>query len=434
MTGEAVVSGRVAPGWEAVREAFARGQADDPGAAQLAVHHHGRQVVDLASSGTGQAGPVPYGTGEAGSAPYGTGEAGPAPHQTDSVGAAPYGTDSVGVLMSVTKGLVAVCAHLLSQRGVLDLDAPVARYWPEYAAAGKGATTVADLLTHRAGLPAFTCDASGVGLPGLLDREGRVAELASMRPLWEPGSAFLYHALTYGHLVGEVIRRVAGVSVGAFFAAEVAGPLGLDLWIGLPEEAEHRFVPQFSVRPEPTREQISGFLAGLGLSPADPLSLALRATAAELAAATQALTTRRGRAAELPGAGGIGNARSLSRMYAALLGPVDGVRLLSPQSVDRARTPSNEHLAPPPPLDGGDGSGRSRFGLGFELPRPGLPMLGEGSFGHAGAGGRLGMACPGSGLAVGYVCTAMSWEPAAGPDPRWTEWTAAVLASAAARS
>lgn len=414
MTGEAVVSGRVAPGWEAVREAFARAQADDPGSAQLAVHHHGRPVVDLACSGPGQTGPGQTGPGR--------------------TGPAPYGTDSVGVLMSVTKGLVAVCAHLLSQRGLLDLDAPVARYWPEYAAAGKGATTVADLLTHRAGLPAFTCDASGVGLPGLLDRESRVAELASMRPLWKPGSAFLYHALTYGHLVGEVIRRVAGVSVGAFFAAEVAGPLGLDLWIGLPEEAEHRFVPQFSVRPEPTQEQISGFLAGLGLSPADPLSLALRATAAELTAATEALATRRGRAAELPGAGGVGNARSLSRMYAALLGPVDGVRLLSPQTVARARTPRNEHLAPPPPLDGGDGSGRSRFGLGFELPRPGLPMLGEGSFGHAGAGGRLGTACPGSGLAVGYVCTAMSWEPAAGPDPRWTEWTAAVLASAAARS
>ncbi|MFI6948068.1 serine hydrolase domain-containing protein [Streptomyces sp. NPDC050422] len=402
MTGEAAVSGRVAPGWEAVRNAFARGQADDPGAAQLAVHHHGRLVVDLASAGGGPTGP------------------------------AAYGTDSVGVLMSVTKGMVAVCAHLLSERGALDLDAPVARYWPDFAAAGKGATTVADLLTHRAGLPSFASDAAGVGLPGLLDWKGRVTELAAMRPLWEPGSAFLYHALTYGHLAGEVLRRVAGVSVGAFFAAEVAGPLGLDLWIGLPQEAEHRFVAQFAVRPEPTDEQITGFLAGLGLSPADPLSLALHATAAELAAANEALATRQGRAAELPGAGGIGNARSLSRLYAALVGPVDGVRLLSPLTVDRARTSRNEHLAPPPPLDGGDASGRSRFGLGFELPRPGLPMLGGGSFGHAGAGGRLGMARPESGLAVGYVCTAMSWEPAAGPDPRWTEWTDAVVTAAAA--
>ncbi|MFF1921219.1 serine hydrolase domain-containing protein [Streptomyces sp. NPDC058221] len=403
MAGQAAVSGRVAPGWEAVRDAFAEGQADDPGAAQLAVHHHGQLVVDLAAAGRRPA------------------------------EGAPFGPESVGVLMSATKGLVAVCAHLLSQRGVLDLDAPVARYWPEFGVAGKSGTTVADLLTHRAGLPAFSSGGVGVGLPGLYDWDARVAALAAMRPVWEPGSAYLYHALTFGHLVGEVVRRAAGMSVGAFFAAEVAGPLGLDLWIGLPPEEEHRFVPQFSVRPAPSPAQIAGFIEGLGLSPDDGLHAALRASAAELAAVTDGLTTCRGRSAELPGAGGIGNARSLSRLYAALTGPVDGERLLSPLTVDRARAPRNDDVAPPPPLDGGDGSGRTRFGLGFELPRPGLPMLGEGSFGHAGAGGRLGMARPESGLAVGYVCTAMSWEPAAGPDLRWTGWTDAVRAAAQAQ-
>ncbi|WNI21534.1 serine hydrolase domain-containing protein [Streptomyces sp. ITFR-16] len=401
MAGEAAVSGWVAPGWEAVREAFARGQSDDPGGAQLAVHHRGRPVVDLASAGEGA---------------------------TAAPGA--FGAASVGVLMSVTKGLVAVCAHLLSERGVLDLDAPVARYWPEFAAAGKSATTVSDLLTHRAGLPAFGLDVSGPGPDGLRDWDLRVAELAAARPLWEPGTAFLYHSLTFGHLVGEVIRRASGMSVGAFFATEVAGPLGLDLWIGLPRDEEHRFVPQFSVRPAPSPEQIAGFLTGLGLAPDDPLHTGLRAAAAELADATDGLTTRQGRAAELPGAGGIGNARSLSRLYAALIGPVDGVRLLSPLTVERARAPRNDHLAPPPPLDSGDASDRSRFGLGFELPRAGLPLLGEGSFGHAGAGGRLGAAHPESGLAVGYVCTAMAWEPSAGPDPRWTAWTRTVVAAA----
>ncbi|MFJ9203234.1 serine hydrolase [Streptomyces flaveolus] len=131
-------------------------------------------------------------------------------------------------------------------------------------------------------------------------------------------------------------------------------------------------------------------------------------------------------------AGGIGNARSLSRLYAALVGEADGVRLLSAPAVDRARAPQTDHLPPPGPLRLVDGPGRSRFGLGFELPRPGEPLLGEGSFGHAGAGGRLGMAHPESGLAVGYVCTAMSWEPSAGPDPRWTPWTAAVREAAGA--
>ncbi|MEU0740797.1 serine hydrolase domain-containing protein [Streptomyces sp. NPDC006134] len=396
----AVVEGSVRPGWEAVRDAFARAQEHDPGAAQLAVHRHGRLVVDLWSAGTA----VRNGR--------------------------PFGPDSVGVLMSVSKAAVAVCAHLLAERGALEPDAPVARYWPEFAARGKADTTVADLLAHRAGLPAFADEAAGVAPPALFDRDARVRALAAMRPLWRPGSAFLYHALTYGHLVGEVVRRVSGTSIGAFFSREVAGPLGLDLWIGLPRREEYRFVPQLAVRPAPTAEQTAAAIAGLGLAPDDRLSTALRASAAELAAVTEAFGTRRGRAGEFPAAGGIGNARSVSRLYAALVGRVDGVRLLSPSTVGRARAPHTDHLPLPAPLDRFDGPGRSRFGLGFELPRAGLPLLGEGSFGHAGAGGRLGMAHPGSGVAVGYVCTAMSWEPSAGPDPRWAEWTAAVREAA----
>ncbi|MFH8974972.1 serine hydrolase domain-containing protein [Streptomyces sp. NPDC017890] len=402
MTADAVVRGRVRPGWEAVRDAFAHGQADDPGAAQLAVHHHGRQVADLWTEG-----------------------------KAPTVAARPFGPDSITVLMSVTKGLTAVCAHLLRERGLLDLRAPVARYWPEFAAAGKSETTVTDLLAHRAGLPAFTDDAAGVGLPGLLDGDARVGALAAMRPVWEPGTAYLYHALTYGHLIGEVVRRVTGTSIGAFFAREVAGPLRLNLWMGLPRSAEDRFVPQFAVRPAPSAEQIDAAVGGLGLAPGDRLASALRASAGELAAALEAFGTRRGRACEIPAAGGIGDARSLSRLYAALIGEVDGIRLLSAPAVDRARAPHTDHLSPPRRLRRSDGPDRSRFGLGFELPRPGEPLLGEGSFGHAGAGGRLGMAHPESGLAVGYVCTAMAWEPSAGPDPRWTPWSAAVREAAA---
>ncbi|MFI2644276.1 serine hydrolase domain-containing protein [Streptomyces sp. NPDC018610] len=397
----AAVGGSVQPGWERVRDAFARGQAHDPGAAQLAVHHHGRLVVDLWTTGTA-------------APPDGR----------------PFGPDRIGVLMSVSKAMVAVCAHVLCERGVLDLDAPVARYWPEFAAQGKVDTQVADLLAHRAGLPAFTDDPAGVGMPGHLDWEARVSALAAMRPVWVPGSAYLYHSLTYGHLVGEVIRRVSGVSVGSFFSREVAGPLGLDLWIGLPERMEHRFVPQFAVRDAPTAEQVVTAIADLGLSPDGRLAGALRASVAELDAVIDALRTRQGRACELPAAGGIGNARSLSRLYAALIGRVDGVRLLSSATLDRARAPHTDHLPQPAPLDRLDGPDRSRFGLGFELPRPGEPLLGEGSLGHAGAGGQLGMAHPESGLAVGYVCTAMSWEPSSGPDPRWAQWTAAVREAA----
>ncbi|MFE2018799.1 serine hydrolase domain-containing protein [Streptomyces sp. NPDC059499] len=404
MTGRPTVDGSVRPGWEAVRDAFAHGQAHDPGHAQLAVHHRGLLVVDLWSTGTAA-------TGLQGTARR------------------PFGPDSVGVLMSVSKALVAVCAHLLSERGVLDLNAPVARYWPEFAAAGKADTTVADLLAHRAGLPAFTAAPEGTSLPGLLDGGARVRALAAMEPVWQPGSAYLYHALTYGHLIGEVVRRVTGTSIGRLFAHRVAGPLDLDLWIGLPAGEEHRFVPQTS-GPPPGAERIAAAVSSLGLATDHPLATALRASAAELARVTKALGGTEGRSAEIPAAGGIGNARSLSRLYAALIGRVDGVRLLSRRTLDLARTPHTDHLPQPAPLHRFDGPDRSRFGLGFELPRPGEPLLGDGSFGHAGAGGRLGMAHPESGLAVGYVCTEMSWEPSAGPDPRWMPWTAAVREAA----
>ncbi|MFD8057804.1 serine hydrolase domain-containing protein [Streptomyces cyaneofuscatus] len=467
-----VVAGTVRPGWEGVRDAFARGQAEDPGGAQLAVRHGGRTVVDLWTPGTGRFGygAAPDGARGADGAggtdrARGTADAG----GTDGAGGADgagvsggvHGTraeharrteagaggdaetgyrnehgagtgggafraGSVGVLMSVSKALVAVCAHLLIERGVLDPDDPVARHWPEFAAAGKAETTVADLLAHRVGLPAYTDDPAGLPDPLLLDPAARVRALAAASPVWEPGKAFLYHALTYGDLVGEVVRRVSGESVGRFFAREVAGPLGLDLWIGLPEREEHRFVPQRAVRPDPTPGQVARAVERAGLAPGDRLATSLRASSAELARATASFGTRRGRAAEFPAAGGIGDARSLARLYAALVGPVDGVRLLSAATVDRARTPCTDHLPQPGVLHRLDGPDRSRFGLGFELPRPGAPLLGEGSFGHAGAGGRLGMAHPESGLAVGYVCTAMAWEPSAGPDPRWMPWTEAI--------
>ncbi|MFD5905956.1 serine hydrolase domain-containing protein [Streptomyces microflavus] len=446
-----VVTGTVRPGWEGVRDAFARGQAEDPGGAQLAVRRGGRTVVDLWTPGTGRFGygAVPDGAGGAGvtEGVRGTGTRAEHARRTEAgaggdaetgyrnehgagTGGEAFRADSVGVLMSASKALVAVCAHLLIERGVLDPDDPVARHWPEFAAAGKAETTVADLLAHRAGLPAYTDDPAGLPEALLLDPAARVRALAAMSPVWDPGKAFLYHALTYGDLVGEVVRRVSGESVGRFFAREVAGPLGLDLWIGLPEREEHRFVPQRAVRPDPTPGQVAQAVERAGLAPDDRLATSLRASSAELGRATASFGTRRGRAAEFPAAGGIGDARSLARLYAALVDPVDGVRLLSAATVDRARTPCTDHLPQPGALHRPDGPDRSRFGLGFELPWPGAQLLGEGSFGHAGAGGRLGMAHPESGLAVGYVCTAMAWEPSAGPDPRWMPWTEAVRKAA----
>ncbi|GII05294.1 serine hydrolase domain-containing protein [Planobispora takensis] len=388
------VHGTVRPGFEGVRDGFARGQEGDEGAAQLAVYQDGHLVVDLWAG-------------------------------ADPIGGRPVGGDSLGVVMSVTKGAVATCAHLLSLRGELDLDAPVRAYWPEFAAAGKAHISVSDLLSHRAGLSGFDPE-TRIGPASYLDWDACVAALAAMEPLWEPGTAVMYHTLTYGYLVGEVIRRATGRTAGTVLADLVAAPLALDLWIGMPESEEPRFLPQFSLRPQPGEEEVLAFLADLGLDRTDRLVRSTAATFHGITEAMEAFNRPEGRAAEIPAANGVADARSLARMYAATIGEVDGVRLLDGDGVARAVAPQTDELPAPPPFHRLPATESSRFGLGYELPRPGLPMLGEGSFGHAGAGGRLAYAQPRTGTAVAYLCTNMAWNPAAGPDPRWLPWTEAL--------
>ncbi|QUQ68790.1 serine hydrolase domain-containing protein [Kutzneria sp. CA-103260] len=338
------VYGEVAPGFEAVRDAFAKAQAPDPGSAQLAVHRNGRPVVDLWT------GPESF-TG-----------------------------DSISVLMSVSKGLTASCAHLLAQRGLLDYDRPVRDYWPEF---GKPEITVRHLLSHTAGLPAFPPE---IGYVELLNWDLCVGALAAMTPMWRPGTELEYHAVTYGFLVGEVIRRISGRSVGTFLREEFAEPLGLDLWIGLPASELDRFVNEFTTLPNP-----------------DP--------------AVEVLNNPAVLAAELPAANGVGNARSLARFYGALIDS-----LFTEKTLDRATVVQTDGL----PSHGEPGEFPVRFALGYEAPRAGSPLLGGSSFGHAGLGGRLAFADRASGLSVGYTCTNMSWEPETGPDPRWTPWLSAL--------
>ena len=166
--------------------------------------------------------------------------------------------------MSCSKGAVATAAHMLSERGLLDFDAPVTKYWPEFGQAGKKNVPVSYLLSHRVGLSGFEPD-SGVGPRELLDWDRCTSALAAMEPLWEPGSAYMYHAVTYGYLVGEVIRRVSGKMPGKFVADEIAGPLDLELWIGLPQSQEHRVAQHFSDRPALTLEQWKQLMAGFGI-------------------------------------------------------------------------------------------------------------------------------------------------------------------------
>lgn len=228
-----IVEGTVTPEFEALRPAFAEGQTQDRGGAQLCVYRHGTLVVDL---WTGR----------------------------DVVNDRPYGADTITILMSCTKAAVALAASMLAERGLLDFEAPVARYWPDFAQAGKEKVLVRHLLTHSAGLMGYDAE-SGIGSRDVIDWKKSVEALARMAPLWEPGSAYLYHFLTYGFLVGEVIRRIAGKSIGTFFADEIQKPLGIDMWIGLPESQEVRVAPHFSSLPAISEEQWRSLFAAAGV-------------------------------------------------------------------------------------------------------------------------------------------------------------------------
>ncbi len=368
---DTVIGGHVEPGFEGVRDAFARNfEAGREVGAAFCLHVGGRPMVDL-FGGT-----------------------------FDQQGDRPYDRDTLQLVFSSTKGATAVCANLLAQRGQLDLAAPVARYWPEFAQAVKGDLPVLYLLTHQAGLPALDATLSAEAVQAW---DPVVAALAAQAPFWEPGTAHGYHALTYGWLVGEVVRRITGRSLGTYFAEEIAQPLGLEFWIGLPAAHEHRVSPIIgSLLPE------DADAAGM---PAD-FSQTLLARALNAGGAFPDVgfaNERDWHAAELPAANGITNARSLSRLYAGLIGTVEGgpaEAVLTGAQVDQARQvrtfgADQVFLSVGFPVE-------QHIGQGFWIANPYALFGGEGSFGHGGAGGSYGFADPENGLAVGYVMNQMA--------------------------
>lgn len=387
------VGGQVEPGFEAVRDAFGEDHPPQTGGAQLCVYRHGRPVVDI---WTGR----------------------------DVVNDRPYDGDTLTVLMSCTKGAVAICVHRLIEDGELDLASPIVRWWPEFAPHGKQGITLAHLLSHASGLFGYEVG-SGMDGASALDWERSTAALAAMRPYWAPGTAYLYHFITYGFLLGEVVRRATGKTLGRLFAERVAEPLGLEMWIGLPEALDARVAPHFRSSPVMTKASVLKTFEDMGLDPSDRLIEGVAETIAATEQLIDIMAGPEGRRAEIPAGSGVGNARALARMYAACIGEVDGVRLLRPETVEMMRAPRTDGLGAPAPLPSpapGDGQ---RFGLGFELPRRLIPMLGDGSFGHPGAGGRIAFADPESGFAVAYACNGMLWD-GRNPDPRWAGWMGAL--------
>ncbi|MGA5407285.1 serine hydrolase domain-containing protein [Streptomyces lavendulocolor] len=381
------IRGTVQPGFEPVRDAFLRNfQRHGERGAAVAVYRDGRKVVDL-WAGT-----------------------------RDVDGAAPWAVDTAQVVRSATKGVAAAVPLLLHQRGQLDLDAPVGTYWPEFKAAGKERALVRHLLSHQAGVPALDRPLTPAGAADLAAAADAVA---SQAPAWEPGTEHGYHPHTYGFLLGALVQRVTGRTLGRWVAEEIARPLGLDLWIGLPEDEAHR-----AGRIGPVAEPADG--GALKLRPkrsvadayADPGSLTRRAFGAVDPAPDE--NDPAYRAAELPASAGISTARALARFYAATLGPVDGHRLFAPATLAMART--EEAAGPDRVL-----VVSTRFGLGYMLHGPACPLLSPGSFGHPGRGGSLGFADPESGIALGYVTNGMRKGVTA--DPRAQALVRAVRAA-----
>ncbi|SEE91933.1 CubicO group peptidase, beta-lactamase class C family [Streptomyces sp. 3213] len=323
---------------------------------------------------------------------------------TDAARTRPWERDTVVNVWSTTKGPVALCAHILADRGLLDLDAQVATYWPEFAAAGKENILVRHLLSHRAGLAGLREPHS---LAQLYDWELTTQRLAAMEPWWEPGTRSGYHALTYGFLVGEVVRRVSGLLPGAFLEREVTGPLGIDFTIGLPEKEAGRAAELVHPPVASSSEQAAIFSQ---LAPA-----AIAALTNPIAGAAEA-NTPEWRAAEIPAANGHGTARAIAALYGVFAGhgSYGGHRILSPEAAERVRE--------------GQGSCRdlvlgagfaheTEIGLGLWLSGPnGSYGPDPRAFGHDGFGGSCGLADPDAGVSLGYVMNRMG--PHIADDPR----------------
>ncbi|MFE4619131.1 serine hydrolase domain-containing protein [Streptomyces sp. NPDC056747] len=350
------VHGTVEPGFESVREVFAEIAANEArdGGAQLAVHHRGRLVVDL-WGGDGVDG------------------------------------DSLLGLYSSSKGVMALITALLVQEGALDLDREVSSWWPEFAAEGKGEITLRQLLAHRSGV--IGAD-GGLSAEELADDRLVAARLAGQRPFWEPDTGHGYHALVIGALVGEVVLRATGRTVQALYEERVRAPYGIDYYLGLPEELEPRFRTALPMLPTPAEQ---AFLAANPIAPDSLMAIAFNFHADPPFDMVGYANSREVRERAPLSGGGIGTARGLSRMYAAIAGELDGrPPLLAPDTLAEV---ARIHSAGKDLVTGQENA----FGLGFVPLATRYPSLSPAAVGHSGAPGSQAFADPATGLAYSYA-------------------------------
>ena len=353
MTSEVEIHGECDPQFAEVREAFEENftERGDIGAA-VAVTIDGEPVVDLWAG------------------------------HADAAGTRAWERDTIVNVYSTGKGMLSLGLHMLADRGLVDIEAPVASYWPEFAQAGKEGVTVRHVLGHRSGV---------VGARRLLPKEAcydwetMTTALAEAEPWWEPGTRHGYHVWTYGWIIGEIVRRVSARPPGAFLREEIADPLGVDFFVGTPASEQGRIAdivpPSRNPLPEP---DVTSMLAMAHNNP--PWTF-------------EDANTQAWREAEIPAGNGHTGARDLARVYGALAlgGELDGVRLLSEGAIERARTLESEGKDATIGIE-------NRYALGFQLPSPALgdPRPAT-AFGHSGVGGSQAFADPGVGLGFAYV-------------------------------
>ncbi len=354
------IRGGVAPGFDRVRHCFAANFERDDAylelGASLAVYRGQELVVDL-------------------SAGY-----------RDTGRASPWTSETLANVWSTTKGVTAIAVAVLVDRGLIDYAAPVAQYWPQFAQNGKAAITVAQLLSHQGGLPGFV---EPTTLEDFYDWPTVSARLASQPPMWEPGTKNSYHAMTFGFLAGELIRRVSGMSVGQFVATQLAGPLNADVFIGLPQSEEHRVAPLIAPRSEAVL---------------NPAGLAPEALAALInPPMTPTIPNQRAwRAAEIPAGNGHASALGLARLYASLAngGVLGDVRIMRPDTIAalaRVQTKRVDLMLGFAPYWGAGVAGNA---AGLFGPKPNV-------FGHCGWGGSFGCADTQAAVSIGYVMNQM---------------------------